>query len=63
MYMDKGIVELHEALQKGEVTSDDLIKEALQKAHQVQDKCNAFVTIMDDVKGVSVTDYLVFPMA
>ena len=29
-YMDKGIKELHEMLVKGEVTSDELVKEALE---------------------------------
>ena len=57
-YMDKTIEEIHEALVKGEVTSKDLIKEALEKSHEVQDKCNAFVTIMDDAKEASVTDEL-----
>ena len=57
-YMDKTIEEIHEALVKGEVTSKDLIKEALEKSHEMQDKCNAFVTIMDDAKEVKVTDEL-----
>jgi len=57
-YMDKGIEEIHEALKNGLVTSDELVKESLAKAHEVQDKCNAFVTILDDAKGVNVTDNL-----
>ena len=57
-YMDKTIEEIHEALVKGEVTSKDLIKEALEKSHEVQDKCNAFVTIMDEAKETPVTDEL-----
>ena len=57
-YMDKTIEEIHEALVKGEVTSKDLIKEALEKSHEVQDKCNAFVTIMDDAEEAPVTDEL-----
>ena len=57
-YMDKGIKELHEMLVKGEVTSDELVKEALELAHQNQDKCNSFVTILDDAKGSEVTDNL-----
>ena len=57
-YMDKTIEEIHEALVKGEVTSKDLIKESLEKSHEVEDKCNAFVTIMDDAKEVNVTDEL-----
>ncbi len=54
-YMDKGIVEIHNALVKGEVTSKQLVEEALSKAHEVQDRCNAFVTIIDDVKEMEVT--------
>ncbi len=58
MYMDKGIVELHEALKKGEVTSEELVKESLAKAHDCAKECNAFVTIIDDAKGASVSDNL-----
>ena len=57
-YMDKSIKEIHEALINKEVTSDELVKESLTKAHEVQDKCNAFVTIIDDAKGSEVTDNL-----
>ena len=57
-YMDKSIEELHELLVKGKVTSDELVKESLEKSHEIQDKCNAFVTILDDAKGVDVTDNL-----
>ncbi len=57
-YMGLSITEIHEKLKKGEVTSDELVKEALELSHQVQEKCNAFVTILDDVKGGEVTDEL-----
>ena len=57
-YMNKSIEELHEMLLKGEVTSDELVKESLSLSHEVQDKCNAFVTILDDAKGGEVTDNL-----
>lgn len=57
-YMSKSIEELHEDLVSGKVTSDELVKESITKAHEVQDKCNAFVTILDDAKGVEVTDNL-----
>ena len=57
-YMSKGIKELHEDLKSGKVTSDELVKESLNKVHEVQEKCNAFVTILDDAKGVEVTDSL-----
>ena len=57
-YMDKSIEELHELLVSGKVTSDELVKESLEKTHEIQDKCNAFVTILDDAKGGEVTDSL-----
>ena len=57
-YMNKSIEELHEMLVKGEVTSDELVKESLELSHEVQEKCNAFVTILDDAKGGEVTDNL-----
>ena len=57
-YMDKGIKEIHEALVKKEVTSEELIKESLEKSHKLQDECNAFVTILDEAKPKEVTDEL-----
>ena len=57
-YMNKSITELHELLKKGEVTSDELVKESLELSHEVEDKYNAFVTILDDAKGGEVTDNL-----
>ena len=56
--MEKGIVELHEDLVSGKVTSDELVKESLRKCHELQDKCNAFVTIMDNTNGIEVTNSL-----
>lgn len=57
-YMNKSIEELHELLKNGQVTSKELIDESLKLSHEVQDKCNAFVTILDDAKEVEVTDNL-----
>jgi len=57
-YMDKSIEELHELLVNGKVTSDELVKESLERSHEIQEKCNAFVTILDDAKGIKVTDNL-----
>ena len=57
-YMNKTIKEIHDDLVSGKVTSEDLIKESLEKSHTVQDKCNAFVTILDDAKASEVTDNL-----
>lgn len=56
--MELGIEKLHEMLKNGEVTSDELVKESLKKSHEVEEKCNAFVTIMDNALGVEVTDDL-----
>ena len=57
-YMNKSIEELHELLKEGKVTSKELIEESLKLSHEVQEKCNAFVTILDDAKEVEVTDNL-----
>ena len=57
-YMEKSIEELHELLIKGEVSSQDLIKESIEKSHEVQEKYNAFVTILDDAKSTNITDNL-----
>ena len=57
-YMNKSIEELHELLVSGKVTSEELVKESLELSHQVQEKCNAFVTILDDANGCDVTDNL-----
>ena len=57
-YMNKSIEEIHEALIKKEVTVKELINESLVKSHEVQEKCNAFVTILDEAKEVEVTTNL-----
>ncbi len=57
-YMGLSITELHEMLKKGEVTSEELVKESLELSHEVGEKCNAFVTILDETKGGEVTDDL-----
>ena len=54
----KGIIELHEELKSGKVTSDELVKESLKACHDIQEKTNSFVTIIDDAKGSEVTDEL-----
>jgi len=53
--MEKSIRELHELLKEGKVTSDELVKESIEKSHELQKQCNAFVTILDDAKGGKVT--------
>ena len=57
-YMSKTIEELHELLKNGKVTSEELVKESLEKAHLVQEKYNAFVTILDEAKPLPVNDNL-----
>ena len=56
--MNKDISTLHEELVNKKVTSDELVEESLKLSHESQDKYNAFVTIIDDAKGVDVTDDL-----
>ena len=56
--MYKSIEELHEMLKNNEVTSKELIEESLKKSHELQDKCNAFVTILDSAKEEEITDNL-----
>ena len=55
-YMAKGLKEIHEALKNSEITSKELIKESLDKSHTLNEKCNTFVTIIDDAKPTLVTD-------
>ena len=55
-YMNLSIEELHELLKNGEVTSKELIEESLKLSHEVQEKYNAFVTILDDAKEMPITD-------
>lgn len=57
-YMNKSIEELHKLLKNNEVTSKELIEESLKKSHEVQEKYNAFVIILDDAKEEKVTDNL-----
>ena len=57
-YMSLSIEELHELLKNKKVTSKELIKESLELSHKLQEKCNAFVTILDDAKGTEITDNL-----
>ena len=55
-YLDKSLKEIHQALQKGKVTSKELTEEALKRAHEYQEELNSFVTILDDAKEEKVTD-------
>ena len=49
-YMSKSIDSIRSAIDKNEVTSEELIKESLELAHTYQDEYNSFVTILDDAK-------------
>ena len=55
----KSIKELHEDLLNKKVTSRELIDKSLEKCHSIQDKTNAFVTIIDNAKETEVTDELI----
>ena len=54
--MHKDLIELHEMLINGSISSKELVIESLNKSHDLQKKCNAFVTILDDAKESEVTD-------
>ncbi len=57
--LEKSIKELHEDLVQNKITSDELVKESIKACHDIQEKTNAFVTIIDDAKGEKVTNELV----
>ena len=57
--IEKSIVELHDKLLNKETTSDELVSESLKKCHEIQEKTNSFVTIIDSAKGKKVNDNLV----
>ena len=53
--IEDGIISLHEKLSNKEITSDELVKKSIEACHSIQDRTNAFVTIIDDAKGEKVT--------
>ena len=55
-YMNKSITELRDLLDSNKVTQTDLINESLEVSHDIQEKCNAFVTILDDAKEKEKND-------
>lgn len=57
-YMEKSIEELHELLKNGQINSLDLINESIEKSHKLQEKCNAFISILDNAKPEKITDNL-----
>ena len=56
--IEDGIVELHNKLKNKELTSNKLVKESIKACHEIQDKTNSFVTIIDEAKPTEVTDDL-----
>lgn len=56
--LDKSIRELHDELKNGNITSEELVKESVEACHNIQEKTNSFVTIIDDANGSEVTDEL-----
>lgn len=56
--ISKDILELHKLLLDNKVTSDELVKESIKKCHEIQEKTNSFVTILDDAEGEEVNDNL-----
>ena len=56
--ISKDILELHKLLVDKKITSDELVKESINKCHEIQEKTNAFVTILDDAEGVEANDNL-----
>ena len=57
-HMNLGIEELHNLLKNNDVTSKELIEESLNLSHDIENKYNAFVTILDDAKETEVNDNL-----
>lgn len=53
-----GIEKLHDMLKSEEITSEEIVKESIKKSHEIQEKCNAFVTIMDNASCEKITDDL-----
>ena len=58
MHNELDIKKLHEMLKSGEITSEELVKESLEKSKEIEEKCNAFALILEDAKGSRVTDNL-----
>ena len=56
--MNKSITELHELLINNKTTSEEIIKESLDKCKLAKEKTNSFVTIIEDAKQYEVTENL-----
>jgi len=56
--IEDGIKSLHKKLINKELTSEELVKKSIKACHDIQEKTNSFVTIIDDAKAEKVTDDL-----
>ena len=56
--MDKDIKTLHEELESGSITSEELVKEAIKDSYTAKDEYNAVVTVVDDASSKEVTNEL-----
>ena len=54
--LEKDIISLRDDLLNHRISSDELVSESLKRCLEVQEKTNSFVTIIEDAKGVEVTD-------
>lgn len=55
---DYDIETLHKKLINKEITSNGLVKESIKRCHDIQEKTNSFVTIIDEACGGEVNDDL-----
>ena len=56
--MNKGIKELHNDLINKTISPEELIRDSIKSCHDIQEKTNAFVTIIDEAKPNEMTDDL-----
>ncbi len=56
--LEKNIKELHELLINKKITSKELVNNAINKSKEIQEKYNAFVTIIEDAKETEITSSL-----
>ena len=57
-YNNLSIEEIHEALINNKISANELIKESIKKSKELEEKCNAFVTIIDDASYEGEIDNL-----
>ena len=56
--MDKDIKTLHEELESGSITSEELVKEAIKDSYTAKEEYNAVVTFVDNASSKEVTKEL-----